>query len=85
MEGYTGDAIREAYGDRLNYYVAEPETYNDDITYELAFLAAADEAGPGLSSRDIANKWLELIPSGWSAEYFALENLRRGIYPPGIG
>jgi ADP-ribosylglycohydrolase len=85
MEGYTGDAIREAYGDRLNYYVAEPETYNDDITYELAFLAAADEAGPGLSSRDIANKWLELIPSGWSAEYFALENLRRGIYPPESG
>lgn len=85
LEGYTGETLRRVYGDKLNYYVKEPETYNDDITYELAFLAAADEKGKDFTSDDIADKWLELIPFGWSAEYFALENLRRGLYPPQSG
>jgi ADP-ribosylglycohydrolase len=85
IEGYTGEALRKAYGDKLDFYVKEPETLNDDITYELTFLAAADENGKDFDSEDIADKWLKLIPFGWSAEYFALENLRRGIYPPESG
>lgn len=85
LEGYTGEALRQAYGDKLDFYVKEPETLNDDITYELAFLASVDERGKDFESADIADKWLELIPFGWSAEYFALENLRRGIYPPESG
>lgn len=85
LEGYRGDVLRQVYGDKLNYYIKEPETYNDDITYEIAFLAAADEKGKDITADAIADKWLELIPFGWSAEYFALENLRRGIYPPESG
>lgn len=100
LEGYTGEVLREVYGDRLDYYVKEPETYNDDITFQIVFLRAleevdaaagnAPEAGKSginasLTSADIADQWLELIPFGWSAEYIALENLRRGIYPPESG
>ncbi|MCF0111017.1 MAG: ADP-ribosylglycohydrolase family protein, partial [Erysipelotrichaceae bacterium] len=33
----------------------------------------------------IAEEWLARIPSGWSAEDFALKNLARGIMPPESG
>ncbi|MGM0601783.1 MAG: ADP-ribosylglycohydrolase family protein [Bacillota bacterium] len=82
LEGYTGETLEEYYGDKLNYYVSEPDTYNDDITFQIAFLKALSENGSKLEADHIADKWLELIPFGWSAEYFALENLKRGLYPP---
>ena len=85
LEGYTGKTLRKVYGDRLNGYVREPETLNDDITFELALLKAAERAGSGMTAEDIGDMWLQYIPFGWSAEYFALENLRRGFYPPVSG
>lgn len=85
LEGYTGKTLRKVYGDRLNGYIKEPETLNDDITFELAVLKAAEQAGKDMTSEDIADMWLQYIPFGWSAEYFALENLRRGFYPPESG
>jgi len=85
LEGYTGEVLNQYYGDSLDFYVAEPETYNDDITFQIAYLKALEENGEDISAADIADKWLELIPFAWSAEYIALENLKRGIYPPESG
>lgn len=86
LEGYTGEALNAAYGEALNGYVTEPETLNDDLTFEIAFLKAVGEAGDGEFSADnIADWWLKILPFGWSAEFFALENLRRGLYPPESG
>ncbi|MCP4296172.1 MAG: ADP-ribosylglycohydrolase family protein, partial [Proteobacteria bacterium] len=85
LEGYSGKTLRAVYGDRLDFYIKEPETLNDDITYELAVLKAAELKGSKMGSEDIADMWLKYIPFGWSAEYFALENLRRGFYPPESG
>ncbi len=85
LEGYTGSNLQRTYGNKLNWYVREPETLNDDITFEIAFLKAAEKKGRDISSADIADMWLQFIPFGWSAEYFALENLKRGIYPPESG
>lgn len=85
LEGYTGKTLRDTYGDRLNGYIKKPETLNDDITFELAVLKAAEKAGAAMTADDIADMWLQYIPFGWSAEYFALENLRRGFYPPVSG
>ena len=85
IEGYTGKTLRDVYGERLNGYIKEPETLNDDITFELAVLKAAERAGGEMCAEDIADMWLQYIPFGWSAEYFALENLRMGIYPPESG
>lgn len=36
IEGYTTANIRAAFGE-INDYVRKPSTYNDDITYEVAF------------------------------------------------
>lgn len=84
LEGYTTTKIRERFGEVKNY-LRRPETYNDDITYELAFLDKFLEKGYDITSEDVAYAWLELISDGYSAERTAIENLRRGIMPPESG
>lgn len=84
LEGYTTDAIMAQYGE-VKEYIRKPNTYNDDITYELALLSAYKEHGVKTSARDIAFQWLARIPSGWSAEAWALNNLRCGMMPPESG
>lgn len=84
LEGFTGEALNTAYGDSLNGFVIEPDTLNDDLTFQIAFLQAALTKGT-LTDEIVGDWWLKIIPFGWSAEYFALENLRRGIYPPESG
>lgn len=84
VEGYTSDHIKEFFGE-VNDYVRKPSTYNDDITYEIAFLEAFSKKGYAVLSSDIAEEWVSLIPSGWSAEDIALKNIMLGIYPPESG
>lgn len=84
IEGYTTQRLREAYGD-IRGYLVPPSTYNDDLTFELAFLKAYDEFGSGVTAREIGINWAALIPFGWSAEMVALRNLQAGIFPPESG
>jgi len=84
IEGYTTENIRKVFGE-IRDYVRKPNTFNDDITYELAFLKAYSEKGRAITSEDIALEWVGLIPSGWSAEEIALRNIRYGIFPPASG
>lgn len=84
IEGYTSKNLREAFGD-IRDYVRTPNTYNDDITYELAFLKAFEDKGYNVTSADIAEAWVGYVPFGWSAEEFALRNIKYGIYPPKSG
>jgi ADP-ribosylglycohydrolase len=84
IEGYMTDNIKSTLGE-LWSYPRTPNTYNDDITYEYAFLAAVAEKGKAVTSADIAEQWLALVPFGWSAEDIALRNLKLGIYPPDSG
>lgn len=84
MEGYTTDNILKAYSD-LRRYIRKPNTYNDDITYELALLCAYEQHGAATTGRDIAYEWLGRIGFGWSAEDMALRNLRCGLLPPESG
>lgn len=84
LEGYTTDNLRRTFGE-IRDYVRKPNTFNDDITYELAFLKAFAAKGYQVTSEDIAEEWVALIPFGWSAEDVALRNLKSGIYPPESG
>jgi ADP-ribosylglycohydrolase len=84
VEGYMTDNIRKVFGE-IDFYVRTPNTYNDDITYEYAFLMALAEKKKTVTSADIAEQWLALVPFGWSAEEIALKNLKLGIYPPESG
>jgi ADP-ribosylglycohydrolase len=84
IEGFSSDTILDAF-ENLNTYLRTPNTYNDDITYEIAFLEAYIEKGESVTSKDIAAKWVSLIPFGWSAEYCALSNIKLGVFPPKSG
>ena len=84
LEGYTRENLKEAFGD-FDFYLREPNTYNDDLTFQLAFLEAFNEKGTQVTSLDIALKWIGLVPAGWSAEEFALRNIKQGIFPPESG
>lgn len=84
IEGYTARKLREKFGE-IRHYVRKPNTYNDDITFEIAFLSAFDKEGYAVTSNTIAEEWVALVPSGWSAEEIALKNIRNGIYPPESG
>lgn len=84
VEGYNTDNIEKVYG-TITSYLRPPETYNDDITYEIAFLESFRKNGYGVTSEQIAEEWLELIADGYSAEEVALRNLRLGIRPPESG
>lgn len=84
VEGYTSENLYKVFGE-IHDYLREPNTYNDDITFELAFLNAFLEKGYNITSKDIALEWVGIIPSGWSAEEFALRNIKNGIFPPMSG
>ena len=84
VEGYSSANIYDAFGEVRNF-LREPNTYNDDTTYELAFLDAFSRKGYAITSEDIALSWVGLIPCGWSAEELAIRNLKNGIFPPESG
>lgn len=84
LEGYTTENIRKVFGE-VRGYTRPPETYNDDITYELAFLEGFAQHGYAITSEQVAQEWLSLIPDGYSAEEMAIRNLRRGLLPPESG
>ncbi len=84
VEGYTSRNLYEAFGE-VYEYLREPNTYNDDITYELAFLDAFSRSGYEVTSKEIALSWAGLVPCGWSAEEIALRNIKSGILPPESG
>ncbi len=84
IEGYTGANIKKKYGE-VDRYIRKPNTYNDDITYELALLLAYEKYGKKTTAKNISDEWIVRIPMGWSAEDFALKNLKVGIIPPESG
>ncbi|HOU62011.1 MAG TPA: ADP-ribosylglycohydrolase family protein, partial [Rectinema sp.] len=84
IEGYHSEQLHKVYG-RIDEYITEPETTNDDVVYELAFLDALEKNGRNMTSCDIALEWIRQIPFGWSAEWIALHNLADGIFPPESG
>ena len=84
IEGYTGERIKERYGE-VDRYIRKPNTYNDDITFEIALLLAYEQYGKETSSVEIGEEWIARIPTAWSAEDFALRNMRAGIMPPESG
>jgi ADP-ribosylglycohydrolase len=84
IEGYHSAQLQKVYG-RIDAYITEPETVNDDVVYELAFLDAFERRGRDINSRDIGREWIKQIPFGWSAEWIALHNMADGILPPESG
>ncbi|NLL92239.1 MAG: ADP-ribosylglycohydrolase family protein [Ruminococcaceae bacterium] len=84
LEGYHTINIENVYG-WVDGYTKMPEMYNDDLTFELVFLEEFIKAGNDVKADDIAEMWAARIPSGYTAELIALNNIKNGIYPPESG
>jgi hypothetical protein len=84
IEGYHTARIQEVYGE-VDRFIADPETMNDDIVYELVLLDVFERSGRRMSSVELGLEWVRQIPFGWSAEWIALRNLSEGILPPQSG
>lgn len=81
VEGWPADRIAAEYGE-IRGYLRPPDTFNDDTTYELAFLAAMERTAGNPTSIDLGLEWVERIPVACTAEEMALRNLQQGILPP---
>ncbi|TXT61907.1 MAG: hypothetical protein BAJALOKI1v1_1080009 [Promethearchaeota archaeon] len=83
--------IKLFYGE-LEYYPKpiDVDYVNDDEMYEICSLvaleAASEKKGINLTSKDIAQEWVNLLyKKNFTAEKVALKNLRAGIPPPASG
>ena len=72
----------------ITYYVhnINPKAVNDDEIYEIIGLLALEIKGLDISANDIAHLWNKLLyKKQYTAEKVALNNIRKGIYPPDSG
>ncbi|MHA1298357.1 MAG: ADP-ribosylglycohydrolase family protein [Candidatus Helarchaeota archaeon] len=79
--------IQNKYGN-IDYYVKiyKKDIVNDDEMYEIVGLMALEKYGIDLTSKNIAEMWLqELYTNMYTAEKAAFNNLKNGIYPPDSG
>jgi len=81
VEGWTSEAIRKAHG-RIDRYLVDPKTENDDTAYPILVLHTLDEFGAGFTSEQLALEWVEHLPFAYTAEQVALENIKAGLMPP---
>lgn len=84
IEGYHTKKLEEVYG-WVDRYRKDPEMYNDDLTFELAFLETFIRKGYSLEAEDVAEDWAARLPFAFTAEGIALKNIKNGIYPPESG
>lgn len=83
IEGWTRQRIADTHGEITDYLHQPPSTLNDDTAYEIIALHVVEQKGRDFSARDIALEWVERLPISYTAEKVAIDNLKRGIMPPG--
>lgn len=68
----------------LQYYSEVPTKplENDDLDLQLVWLHALEQYGPGVTSRELAQEWLDHIFFPFDEYGYCLTNLRLGLLPP---
>jgi ADP-ribosylglycohydrolase len=84
LEGCTGQALDNLYR-RLDAYVGEVSTLNDDCVYEILALEVLERYGAAATTENYAHKWSTRLPFGWSAEWITLDNLAASVAPSVAG
>lgn len=71
----------------LTYYDPVPEgaIFNDDLDIQLVWLHALQQFGPHLTTRELAEQWLEHVVYPWDEYGYGAFNLRKGLLPPVSG
>ncbi len=81
VEGWPKEKIEQEHGE-ITGYLRQPDTYNDDTTYQLTFISAMERAMGDAASEQLGLEWVERIPMACTAEEIAIVNMRQGIFPP---
>ena len=82
LENLSAQDIARRYGQIRTYVRLPPATLNDDSSFQVLSLLAAEEHGAEFTAEQLARQWLARMPIGLTAEGVALANLRRGFKPP---
>lgn len=89
--GTLGTPLEKMWGDRkpfdVDFYpvIREGGLPNDDLELQLIWLIALEERGLDLTSRDLAEYWLDYIRYNPDEYGFHKTNLRQGLIPPVSG
>lgn len=89
--GTLGGPLEEKFGrDELfdvSWYPELPEggIPNDDLELQLLWFQALQEKGPGITSRDLADYWLDCVRYNFDEYGLSKANLVRGLAPPVSG
>lgn len=87
--GGTLGAPVEGVKEKLNltFYPKLPDgpLENDDLDLQLVWLHALEQYGPGLTSKELGQEWLDHIFFPFDEYGYALTSLRRGLLAPVTG
>lgn len=89
--GTLGEPLEERFGRiemfEVSWYPELPPggIPNDDLELQLVWFQVLQEKGPGLTSDDLAQAWLDCIAYNWDEYGLSKANLRRGLRPPVSG
>lgn len=89
--GTLGDPYEEKYGQdelfQVSWYKDIPEggIPNDDLEMQLVWLQKLLEKGPGITSGDLADAWLECIAYNFDEYGLSKTNMIKGLEPPVCG
>jgi len=89
VEGRKYEDIKAMHGTIDHYVGFKPDDRgfiigipNDDEMFEIVLLMTLEERGNELTTKDIARKWLDLIPPNFTftAERVAIDRFKQGIF-----
>lgn len=89
--GTLGDPVEFKFGQDqrfdLEWYSHLPEggIPNDDLEMQLIWLQALQDRGPGITSRELADYWLDCVGYNYDEYGLSKANLQKGLPPPVSG
>lgn len=89
--GTLGEPVEGKFGDdkmfNIDWYpvLKEGGCPNDDLELQLVFFQILLKRGPGITSQDFAEAWLDCISYNFDEYGLCKENLQKGLLPPVSG
>lgn len=89
--GTLGEPLEEKYGKKemfsIDWYTSLPEggIPNDDLELQLIFLQVLLKKGPGLTSFDLVQEWLDCVNYNFDEYGLSKANMMLGLMPPVCG
>lgn len=89
--GTLGEPLEEKFGREemfdISWYPELPEggIPNDDLEIQLIWLQALLQKGPGISSVDLVEYWLDCIAYNFDEYGLSKTNMKKGLLPPVCG